>query len=190
MNPLGVRARLLAVVLLAGALVACALAAWDARPPWRDWLLPPEALGEAVRVVQQVHIVSGERSWFILSVLDVSPTHLTLVGLSGFGRRVITLRYDGVVLSEEQPSPVPKELEGRRLLRGLQLIYWPRGAVLRALPPGWEMEDTGTERVLRQAGGTVAHIRCEGENRWQGHCMYEDVRSGYRLAIDSQVEAP
>jgi hypothetical protein len=103
---------------------------------------------------------------------------------------VITLRYDGVALSEEHHSRVPEELEGRRILRELQVIYWPRDAVLHALPPGWHVEDAGTERVLRHAGWTVVHIHCDGKDRWQGHCTYEDLRSGYRLAIDSQVEAP
>jgi hypothetical protein len=147
-------------------------------------------LGASVRAVQQWHILSGGRSWLILSVLDVSPHGLTLVGLSGFGRRVITLRYNGVELSEEHHPRVPEELEGRRILRELQLIYWPKDAVLHALPPGWHVEDTGAERVVTNAAGTVVHIHCEGEDRWQGHCRYEDLRSGYRLAIDSQVAAP
>jgi hypothetical protein len=188
MNPLG--ARLPAVVMFAGAMVACAPVAWDAQPPWGEWLLPPEALGEAVRVVQQVHIVSTGQAWLILTVLDVSSGRLALVGMSGFGRRVITLQYDGILLSEEPMSRVPEAPEGRRLLRGLQLIYWPRAAVAHGLPPGWEIEDVGTERMLKQGGGIVVRIRCEGETRWQGHCEYEDLRSGYRLAIDSKVEAP
>ena len=176
--------------MCAGALTACAPVARDTRLSWGDWLLPPDALGSSVRAIQQLHIVSGDQSWLVLSVLDVSPRSLTLVGLSGFGRRVITLRYDGVELNEEHHPRVPEELEGRRILRELQLVYWPRDAVLGALPPDWHVEETGRERVLRYAGWTVVHIHCEGEDRWQGHCMYEDLHSGYRLAIDSQVEAP
>lgn len=189
-NALGVHTGWLVAVMFAGVIAACSLVTWDTRPPWGEWLLPPEALGEAVRVVQQVHIVSRGQAWLILSVLDVASDRLTLVGLSGFGRRVITLRYDGVLLSEEPASRGPEDLEARRLLRGVQLIYWPIGAVAHALPPGWEIEDAGTERMLKQGGGIVVRIRCEGETRWQGHCEYEDLRSGYRLAIDSKVEGP
>lgn len=141
-------------------------------------------------MVQQWHILSGSKSWLLLSVLDVAPHGLTLVGLSGFGRRVITLKYDGVELSEEYHPHVAKELGGARILRTLQLIYWPKDAVLHALPRGWHVEETGAERMVMNAGEAVVRIRCEGENRWQGHCEYEDRRSGYRLEIASQVEAP
>ncbi|HEX9872709.1 MAG TPA: DUF3261 domain-containing protein [Candidatus Tectomicrobia bacterium] len=190
MKHLDACARFLVAVILTGGLTACVAVARDAWSPWGNRLLPPEALGASVRAVQQWHILSGGRSWLILSVLDVSPHGLTLVGLSGFGRRVITLRYNGVELSEEHHPRVPEELEGRRILRELQLIYWPKDAVLHALPPGWHVEDTGAERVVTNAAGTVVHIHCDGKDRWQGHCRYEDLRSGYRLAIDSQVEAP
>ena len=190
MKHLDASARFLVAVLLSGGLTACAAVARDAWSPWENRLLPPEALGMTVRAVQQWQILSGGRSWLILSVLDVSPHGLTLVGLSGFGRRVITLQYNGVELREEHDPRVAEELQGARILRELQLIYWPKDAVLHALPPGWHVEDTGGERIVMNAGGTVVSIRCEGEDRWQGHCGYEDRRSGYRLAIDSQVEAP
>lgn len=190
MKHLDASSRFLVAVLLAGGLTACAAVARDAWSPWDNRLLPPEALGMSVRAVQQWHILSGGRSWLILSVLDVSPHGLTLVGLSGFGSRVITLQYNGVELRDERHPRVAEELEGVRILRALQLIYWPKDAVLHALPRGWHVEDTGTERIVMNAGGIVVHIRCEGEDRWQGHCVYEDRRSGYRLTIDSQVEAP
>lgn len=190
MKHLDASARFLVAVLLAGGLTACAAVARDAWSPWDNRLLPPEALGMSVRAVQQWHILSGGRSWLILSVLDVSPHGLTLVGLSGFGSRVITLRYNGVGLHEERHPRVAGELEGARILRELQLIYWPKDAVLHALPRGWHVEDTGAERIVMNTDGIVVHIRCEGEDRWQGHCVYEDRRSGYRLTIDSVVEAP
>jgi hypothetical protein len=182
--------RFLVAVLLAGGLTACAAVTRDAWSPWDNRPLPPEALGMSVRAVQQWHIISGGRSFLLLSVLDVSPHGLTLVGLSGFGRRVITLQYNGMELRDERHPGVPEELKGARILREIQLIYWPKEAVLHALPRGWYIEETGAERIVMNAGEVIARIRCEGENRWQGHCEYEDRRSGYRLAIDSQVEAP
>jgi hypothetical protein len=180
----------LVAVLLAGGLTACAAVTRDAWSLWDNRLLPPEALGASVRAVQQWHIISGGRSFLLLSVLDVSPHALTLVGLSGFGYRVITLQYDGAELREEHDPRIARELHGPRILRQLQLIYWPKDAVLHALPPGWHVEDRGAERIVMNTGEIIVHIRCDGENRWQGHCEYEDRRSGYHLTIDSQVEAP
>lgn len=182
--------RFFAVVMLISGLTACAAVAQNARSPLENRLLPPDALGASIRVVQQWHILSGSKSWLLLNVLDVAPHGLTLVGLSGFGHRVITLQYNGVEWREEHHPRIPEELDGRRILRTLQLIYWPREAVLHALPRGWHIEETGAERIVMNADEAIVRIRCEGENRWQGHCEYEDRRSGYRLTIDSQVEAP
>lgn len=182
--------RFFAVVMLISGLTACAGVAQNARSPLENRLLPPDALGASIRVVQQWRILFGSKSWLLLNVLDVTPHSLTLVGLSGFGHRVITLQYNGVDLHEEHYPRVPEELEGSEILRELQLIYWPKEAVLQVLPRGWHIEESGAERTVMNADEAVVRIRCEGEHRWQGHCEYEDRRSGYRLIIDSQVEAP
>ena len=179
-----------AAAMLVGGLSACALLAREPQSPWDAWLLPPATLGETVRVVQQWQLEEGAQSGILQGVLEAGPRGLTLVGLAGFGQRVLLLRYDGVEWHEERHPRLPEAWEGRRLLRALQLVYWPRDVVRSALPPGWQIEGTSADWVLTQGGRPAARIRCEGDRRWQGRCAYEDLRSGYHLRIDSQIEAP
>ncbi len=176
--------------MIAGGLGACAAFSGGSLPALEGWRLSPASLGASVRLVQQIRAESDGAAWHFQAVLEVSPDRLTLVGLSGFDRRVLTVRFDGVEFAEETDSRVPAGLRGARILQDLQLVYWPAAAIAAALPAGFRLEEDGGERRLLRDGTVVVRIRCADPTRLRGRCEYEAPARGHRLAIDSRDEEP
>src|SRR6185436_16811462 len=103
------------------------------------------------------------------AVLDIGRDTVTLVGLA-LGQRVLTIRYDGVNLTEQRHPLLPSDVRG-------------------ALPAGWTVHDDGPRRTLAQDGRDVAVITYDGSPRWQGRLTLDNLRFGYRLVIRSVASA-
>ena len=181
-------ARTLLCLLAVGGFGACATLSGGPLPELAGWRLSPASLGASVRAAQQIRAEADGAVWRFQAVLEVSPERLTLVGLSGFDRRVLTVRYDGAEFAEETDSLVPAGLSGAQILQDLQLIYWPTTAIAAALPAGFRLEESGGERRLLRDGSVVVRIRCAEPIRLRGRCEYEALDGGRRLAIDSRDE--
>ena len=63
-----------------------------------------------------------------------------MAGLGPLGNRMLSLSWDGVVLTKERDPAVPSRLPGADILRNLQLAYWPEDVLRRALQPGWDLK--------------------------------------------------
>jgi hypothetical protein len=175
---------------LTGALGACATLSSGPLPELAGWRLSPASLGAPVRAVQQIRAESEGRAWRLQTVLEVSLERLVLVGLSGFDRRVLTVRYDGTEFVEEADSRLPAAFRGARILQDLQLVYGPAAAIAAALPAGFRLEEDAGERRLLRDGVVVVRIRCAGPIRLRGRCEYEAPAGDHRLTIDSRDEEP
>lgn len=150
-------------------------------------LLSPATLGRTLHAVQLLTAEHDGQSWTLQVALEVTPNELRLAGLNPLGQRVITLRWDGATLAEERDARLPEQVQGERILSDLQLIYWPRAALAATLPGGWTIEEQAGERIVRQNQQAYARIRCDDADPWQGHCVFEQQRYGYRLTIDSTL---
>ncbi len=173
--------RLLLLVLALG-LAACA-----SKPPARERLglsLAPAEVGAAFSVQQHLTVERNGRTDELDAALEVDADHLELVGLA-FGQRVLTIDYDGHSLKSWRHLLLPKQVQAEDVLEDLQLTLWPADAIVRALPPGWRLEETGRHRSLFQDQLEIARIDYGDALRWGGTVVLENLRYKYRLTIQS-----
>ncbi|WP_257447607.1 DUF3261 domain-containing protein [Archangium lipolyticum] len=182
--------RLIAAAALL-ALTACA--ARPTRPAAREEALPelrlpPAGLGQPVSLTQQLTFehardAGGARS--LEALLEVDAEQLRLAGFA-LGQRVFTLLWDGQHLEEQRAPFVPSQLQAARVLRDIQLVYWPAEGVRAALPPGWTLEDSPGSRALLYAGQKKVVVRYDGHPRWEGGAELRNEAEHYRLSIQSR----
>lgn len=153
-------------------------------------LLPPATLGHSVYAQQQLEAEFKGQSWQMQGALEVTPPSLRLVGLTPFGQRLISLLWDGRQLVEERDSHVPRSVQGKRILRDMQLIYWPLPALRTVLPPNWRVEQENGVRRVFDAERELITIECTVADPWQGRCVFMHLVYGYRLTLDSQLDVP
>jgi len=151
--------------------------------------LSPASFPVPVSLQQRIRAELGDRDAEFDAVLDISADAVTLVGLA-LGRRVFTLRFDGVQLRETRSRVLPREVQGRDVLSDLQLALWPLGAVQAGLPPEWTVSDSASWRFLRRGEQEMTSIVYEGSPRWHGVIRLTNRPLGYRLTIQSAPSAP
>lgn len=157
-----------------------------ATPP----LLAPSALGRTVHASQLLAIEYDGQSWTMQGALEANPQTVRLVGLTPLGQRVISLRWDGSQLNEERDARLPAQVSGAQILSDLQLIYWPKAALTAALPATWGVDEQAGQRTFLLDAAPWIRIRCDNADALQGQCVFEHLRYGYRLIIDSRLDAP
>ena len=142
--------------------------------------LPPAAFGAPLQLAQRLTVTeapadpdgaASERQLDTLLQLDAQ--HLQLAALA-LGQRVLTLRWDGRELNVQRHPMLPAVVDPARVLRDIALVFAPLAALQAALPPGWTLDETPTERTLRQAGELRLTVR------------YLDGRA--RVDIDNRAE--
>jgi uncharacterized protein DUF3261 len=146
--------------------------------------LPPSALGASISLHQQLTVERGGRADALEVALEVDPEHLNLIGIA-FSQRVLTLHYDGRVLTSWRHSLLPDELRAEDVLEDVQLTLWPADAIRQALPAGWRLEENGLRRTLYAGETAVTAIEYSGEPRWNGTIELYNLRYHYRLVIQS-----
>jgi len=173
--------------LLALLLAACAAAPPPA-PPVPEELPPlwlaPAAFGASVQLAQRLVVEAGGLQHGLDVLLEIDPQQLQLAGLLG-GRRVVTLRYDGTAPVVDAIAGLPAMIDERRVLRDLQLTYWPAPAIRAALPAGWTLDEDTTTRRLAREGQAAIEIRYAGEPHWLGRTEFNNLQQRYRLLIES-----
>ena len=157
-------------------------------PPARLGLkLPPDALGASISVQQHLIVEREERIVQLDVALEVDEREVNLVGLV-FGRRVLTLRYDGNDLDMWRDPMVPPQLRGEDVLEDLQLTLWPIESIREALPKGWQIEENDRQRWLFWDGELVMLISYSGEPRWSGEVVLRNMRYQYKLIIITALQ--
>ncbi|WP_299008565.1 DUF3261 domain-containing protein [uncultured Shewanella sp.] len=83
-------------------------------------------LKQTQSLTQKITIQVGTQQHELMGQLDMSPNHLTLVGLAPLGQALFTLNYDGHTLNSEQSMLLSDQFKAEYLMAMLQLIYWPQ----------------------------------------------------------------
>lgn len=183
------------IVLLAAALLAAC--AQTAAPPPAASLpalrLSPASFGGSLSVVQRLTVQQlpaaarrppPEQS--LEGQLEIEPGELRLAAFA-LNQRVLMLRWDGLALQTQRHALLPAEVDAERVLRDVQLVYWPLAAVAAALPPGWTVADAHSQRRLSFGDQVQVLIDYAGLPRWQGRAELDNRREGYRLTIESSL---
>ena len=174
-----------AVALLAG----CSTVAPRQEPgPVRSdpglFLLAPAAAGFEASLTHEVTFDRGTAHFEGMAIVEVSSADVVLAGLSPFGTRMLSLRWDGKRLSQERDASLPKQLPLEIILRDIQLVFWPAAAIRSALPGmRWALSDEGRDRVLLEVGRPVVRIRFSSDDRLHADVEFEHLGLGYRLKI-------
>ena len=152
--------RLIAGIVLAGALAACASAPGRAPAAPRDTpqlRLAPALLGHALNLQQHLTLQAPGREQQLDVLLEADAQHVQM-GVVAMGQVAARLDWDGVTLTEERAPWWPQAVSGSRILSDLQLTLWPVAAIQAALPAGWQLAESGNVRTLTQDGEVVTVI--------------------------------
>jgi Protein of unknown function (DUF3261) len=151
--------------------------------------LAPSALGQSISLQQHITVERNGRVDELDAVLEVDPRRLDLVGVA-LGQRVLSLHYDGRILSSWRHPMFPAAVRDEDILEDLQLILWPADALGPALPDGWRIEENDLRRTLLIGEMPVTVINYSGERPWSGKVELSNLRYRYRLIIESVSNGP
>ncbi|WP_047257671.1 DUF3261 domain-containing protein [Chromobacterium subtsugae] len=151
--------------------------------------LSPASLGLSLSLAQRLSAApldprDGKPSPALDVQLEIDGDRLQLAGLA-LGQRILRLSWDGKTLQSQRSPLLPASVDEARIVRDIQLAYWPLPALRAALPEGWTLEQRGATRVLSQQGEEAVRIDSQADPAWTGHSELINRREGYRLSIDS-----
>lgn len=138
---------------------------------------------------QQLLLANAKgKQYQLLTALEAQRDGITLVGLMPTGARLFKVRYDAQGIHSERLAALPESAlpPVSQVLSDVMLCYWPLQAWLPHLPAGWQLQDEGDRRLLRDPAGqlvTEVHYR-----NWQGLREPESLtqhRFGYRLQLEN-----
>ncbi len=187
--------RRLIAILLVAMLAACASAPPAARVELPALRLAPADFGQTISLAQRLTVLQLPRSaaeeapheQSLDAQLEIEPAELRLAAFA-LNQRVLSLRWDGRDLTQTRHPLLPRAVDAARVLRDVQLAYWPLASLQSALPAGWTAEDGSSWRELRLNGQTQLRIDYAGQPRWKGRADLDNRAEGYRLAIESAVQ--
>lgn len=194
MRQLILRAGMLSGVLL---LAACALMPGKPRSPLPVLHLSPGSFGGSVNLTQRLQLVAADNAKVrslaatksLDALLEIDQQEVLLAAFVA-SHRLLTLRWRDDTLSIQQDHLIPLPVDPERILRDIQLAYWPSAAIRAVLPAGWQLDDTSTMRTLLQNGDTKVRISYNNSPHWQGAAELDNLAEGYRLRIESAVQEP
>ena len=188
-----IAARFLMALALCLLLANCAIRNPDAAPlvELPAIRLAPAALERSLALEQQlVFVRDGQRREFD-ALLEADAAQVRLL-VQAMGQSAVRLVWDGQRLDERRAAWLPPQVRGERVLGDLQFALWPLPAVRAALPPGWQVEETGNERRLLDTQGRVCLVVVYEEDGW-GNLRLHNLLEGYELEVRSmpvQEDAP
>ncbi|MEJ0098400.1 MAG: DUF3261 domain-containing protein [Pseudomonadota bacterium] len=148
-------------------------------------LLPPAAFGAEASNVQRLTLSreSGGQKLALDAAVEVDANELRVAGML-LGQRILLLDWDGKALQEQREPVVPKALDGRAILRDLQLVYWPAAAIRAALPQGWRLEEKAARRQLFRGSRLVFESE-RGDAAPLGNARLWNRIGQYRIDIEA-----
>lgn len=157
--------------------------------------LSPQAFGSNVSLSQRLTLVAANNAKVqelgaahsLDSLLEINAQEVRMAGFA-IGRRILTLSWDGQSLNASQDRLLPWRADPERILRDIQLAFWPYASIIAALPKGWTLVEDEASRTLQQDGVVKMHIRYSGSPRWQGTSTMDNRAEGYLLKIESSAQ--
>lgn len=184
------------VMAMAATLLTVACATTAVVPPPLQLPQPrlaPHTMGLTLSLAQRLTVERAPsdrpvatRSLDTLLEIDSSSLRLAAFAL---GQRVLTLSWDGSALTSERHPLLPAEVDAAYVLRDIQWMYAPQDVLRGVLPNGWELQDSGKERILSHDAKPILLIHYDSEPRASGRSRMENRLEGYTLTIESAQQA-
>lgn len=112
-------------------------------------LLPmAEPIDPARRIVQQITAIWPGHQETLLCVLELDKNRIAVVGLSNDGLSLFNLSYDGNKVTMDKSPLLPDSVSPERIIKDLQLVYWPLAEIQKILPLQWRLEADKLHRRL------------------------------------------
>jgi hypothetical protein len=150
-------------------------------PPQRIGLnLAPATLRKSMSLQQHMTVLRDGQTHELDTVLEINPTELNLVGLA-FGRRIMTLHYDGKTLTTWRDPHVPSQVIGENVLEDIELTLWPVKVIRHALPIYWTIQQQGNQRTILEHNIPIEFITYYKNNT----VMITNLKYNYQITIKS-----
>ncbi|MDF7657681.1 DUF3261 domain-containing protein [Erwiniaceae bacterium L1_54_6] len=110
---------------------------------------------------QQQQLLTGHtkgKTQSLLVLLAADGQHISLAGLSSLGIRLFSVTYDASGIHTQQMMALPEMPPASQVLADVMLSHWPISAWQPQLPSGWQLQDIGDRRELRDPSGTVVTL--------------------------------
>jgi hypothetical protein len=181
-------------VVVSAVLGGCASAEYRTLTPARiapdlQFVIPgPQELGRCVDVVQLINARYRDRTFVFEGRLSTSSERLQLVGLDGFGRRALSIVWEGDHVSFDPAPWLPDALKPENILADIAIVYWPEEAVRRGLAGSEAVLRTDKrERSISTRGNEVITVTYDTSNgeTWPQSAKYRNIAFGYELDLRS-----
>jgi hypothetical protein len=164
-------------------LVGCATTArrqFDALP-----LLTPASFGAEASAIQRLTIgrIGGGPTITLDAAIEIDSDEVRVAGML-LGQRVLLLAWDGEQLMESRDPVIPASLQGRSVLRDLQLVYWPVQAIAAQMPSRCQLRDVEGQRRVSCDGRLVLEAQRE-DSAQLGAARLQNRLGRYAISIES-----
>ncbi|MFT4273479.1 MAG: DUF3261 domain-containing protein [Pantoea sp.] len=136
---------------------------------------------------EQQQLLTGHvkgKTQSLLVLLAADEQHISLAGLSSLGIRLFRVTYDATGIHTQQMMALPEMPPASQVLADIMLSHWPISAWQPQLPQGWQLQDIGDRRELRDPSGTVVTLIRYMQRGTQREPISIDQRAfGYQIQI-------
>lgn len=178
-------------VTLFGSISGCATqhqaAAIDFRIPKIE-LLAPSTAQKSFSANQILNVTHNGQTHQLESLLEWDSSSIRLA-IVKFGKRIMTVNYDGVRVDVQKEAFVPDALQGEQVLSDIQLVYWPTEALKIALPADFSITDADDVRTVSYKNQMIYRINYHADHNISAprensvhlsHLIY-----GYEMTVQS-----
>ena len=147
--------------------------------------LSPASLQQTLQLSQQLTITYNNQSHQLDGLLESTPQYVQ-IALVKFGRRILTLHFDGNKINVQKDAMVPQEIQPEQILSDLQLAFWPYKSIVEKLPDNYTLVDEGNIRTLLFRNEVISRIHYQStEPHWQ-RIELTNLKFKYSMNIISQ----
>lgn len=158
-------------------------------------LFHPQTFQQSITMTQLAEIKTSESTHEIMFVLEIEPTHMTIVGLLPSGTRIFSINYDGTKIVSEGYNQLLEKLNPKYLLADVQLSLWPAEKLIQS----WfvkqacaikkicqfNVADATGERTISMAGKPLITINYGVGQQIERDVRFDNYLRDYQIALQS-----
>lgn len=143
-------------------------------------------IGPSRRIVQSINATWQERQNEFLCVLELDKRHLSMAALNPQGMSLFNLNYDGKQLNITKNPLLPDNLPPDRIVKDLQLAFWPLTLLQEKLPKNWRLTAGERQRRLYSGNRLVSEINyAQPDPLWPKKVELINHSYHYKLLINT-----